>query len=309
MKLTQRTGSGGRRSLQVLAVALLSVAALPVYGQRSRGNQVQPAGPPNPFSGNPQAVAEGEEIYNRTCTACHGKDGTAGERAPALGAPARRYLRRTDAEIFDAIEKGIPGTAMPPTGLSETDAWKVAAYIHGLRGTAIDTPVKGDVAHGEQIFWGKGNCGNCHMLRGKGGLMGPDLSNIAGLRKVNSIVDALTKAQHKVPTDGGTHDAALQPLSTYQPVRITTRDGKIITGVLRNEDSFSLQVLGSDNELHLFERADLQQVYYVPKSIMPTDYDKRLTPAEFQDLLAFLSRQAIAPPEMPAGRGGRPAGE
>jgi len=61
-----------------------------------------------------------------------------------------------------------------------------------------------------------------------------------------------------------------------------------------NEDSFSLQMLGSDNELHMFARDELRQVVYEPKSLMPTDYDKRLTPEEFQDLLAFLSRLGVS---------------
>jgi putative heme-binding domain-containing protein len=194
---------------------------------------------------------------------------------------------------------------MPPTGLNETDAWKVAAYIRGLRGTAIDTPAKGDVAHGEQIFWGKGQCGGCHMVRGKGGLAAPDLSNLAAVRKMSSIVDALTRAKHRVATDRGTHDSALLPLATYQPVRITTADGKVINGVLKNEDSFSLQVLGSDDNLHLFHRDKLKEVFYVPNSLMPSDWDKRLTPVEFQDMMTFLTRQAIPAAPTPPARGGR----
>jgi putative heme-binding domain-containing protein len=281
-----------------IGAAILALAT-PVFAQRGGA----PAGPRNPFAGNPQAVAEGQDIFNRTCTACHGHDGTEGEMAPALGAPGRRYLRNSDAQIFDAIEHGIPATKMPPTGLSETDAWKVASYIRGLRGTAIDTPAKGDVAHGEEVFWGKGTCGNCHMIRGKGGFTGPDLSNIARQRKLTSIVNALTRAGHPVAYDGGAHDTSLYPSSRYQQVRITTADGKTVTGVLRNEDSFSLQVLGSDNAIHLFDRAEVKNVYYEPKSLMPTDWDKRLTSTEFQDLLAFLSRQAFAIPA-PTGRGG-----
>jgi putative heme-binding domain-containing protein len=138
------------------------------------------------------------------------------------------------------------------------------------------------------------------MIRGRGSALGPDLSNVAGTRKISSILDALTKVQHRVATDGGTHDTSLAPLSTYQPVRITNRDGQVINGVLRNEDSFSLQVFGSDNRLHLFERASLKEVFYVPKSVMPADHDKRLTPLEFQDLMAFLTRQAIPAPEISA---------
>src|SRR5258708_3473213 len=81
-----------------------------------------PLPPPNTnhFGGNEKAVAEGQEIYNGVCTGCHGRDGGAGDRAPALGDPARKYIRNSDDELFDAIRKGMPGSEMPPSGLSET---------------------------------------------------------------------------------------------------------------------------------------------------------------------------------------------
>jgi len=113
----------------------------------------------------------------------------------------------------------------------------------------------------------------------------------------------LDEVQHRVATDGGSHAQALFPVITYQPVRVTMRDGKVINGVLRNEDSFTLQVFGSDNQLYLLDREKLKEVYYVPKSLMPTDVDKRLTPAEFQDLLAYLTRLAVPVPQVPRGGG------
>jgi mono/diheme cytochrome c family protein len=289
----------------VLCAAALLAASVSVTAQRRGGG---PPGAANPAIGSQQAIQQGEAIYNQTCTACHGRDGNAGEMAPAVAAPSRRYNRTTDDAVFDAIKNGIPQTPMAPFSgqFSDEDIWKVVAYIHGLRGTAIDTPAQGSVANGEQIFWGKGQCGTCHMIKGKGSILGPDLSNIAGMRKVASIVAALTLTLHRIPGDGGTHDSVLMPLQTYQPVRVTTSDGKTISGVLRNEDSFSLQVLGTDNALHLLERGKLKEVYYEPKSLMPADFDKRLTPAEFQDLMAFLTRQFVPPlPPLP-GRGGGP---
>jgi cytochrome c oxidase cbb3-type subunit III len=243
----------------------------------------------------PDAVAEGREIYNNACTGCHGYDGASGERAPGLGASGRRYLRTTDQELLDAIMKGIPGTGMPPAGRSESDARKLTAYIRSLRGTAIDAPAPGNISGGEKVFWGKGACGRCHMLRGKGGLLGPDLSNLAGRRKLYHIRDALTKVDHRVVTDGGRHEISLEPLLTYQPVKIVARDGRTLSGVLKNEDSFSVQMLATDNELHMFSRDELRDITYEKNSLMPTDFDKRLTPQEFQDLLAFLSRQSTAP--------------
>jgi putative heme-binding domain-containing protein len=230
----------------------------------------------NPFRGNEQAIAEGHVIYNRSCTTCHGHDGAAGDRAPALAA-TRRYMRNSDQELFDAVRNGIPDTQMPASGLSETDAWKVAVYIRSLRATAIDTPAKGDTAHGEQIFWGKGGCGSCHVVDGKGALMGPDLSHVASQRKLSAIREALTKTK-PLPSPG------------YQRVRIVTGAGETISGILKNEHNFSLQVLGSDNTLHVFVRDELREVTYEPDPLMPGDYDQRLTPNEFEDLLAFLSR-------------------
>lgn len=294
---------GRNFSCALAIVALLLMSTL----SAQRGGGPPAAGPQtHPAIGNREAIAEGEKLYNEACTSCHGKDGTGGELGPPVAAQNRRYLRRTDQELFDAIKIGIEGTQMPPYSgqYNDDQIWRMTAYIRGLRGTASDTPSAGDVAAGESIFWSKGNCGSCHMIKGKGSILGPDLSNLAGTRKIQNIVDALTKAQHKIMADGGTHDTTLLPMTTYQPVRITTADGKVISGILKNEDSFSLQVLGRDDlNLYRFKRNDVK-VFYDPQSLMPHDWDKRLAPAEFQNLMAFLTRLYVPPPPPPPARGG-----
>jgi len=179
----------------------------------------------------------------------------------------------------------------------------VTAYIRGLRGTAIDAPAAGDAALGEQIFRSKGACGTCHVVNGKGGLVGPDLTNLAGTRKTASIVDALTKPLHKVFGDGGAIPRILIPNATYQPVRVTGADGRVVTGVLKNEDSYSLQVMGTDDQLHMFDRAKVTVVYET-KTLMPTDYDKRLAQDEFKNLLAYLTRLHVPSPAVSSGREG-----
>ena len=70
----------------------------------------------------------------------------------------------SDAQTFNVIKNGVQGTPMKPQGLPDSDIWKIVTYIHALRGTAIDNPLPGDIAHGEAVFWGKGQCGSCHML-------------------------------------------------------------------------------------------------------------------------------------------------
>jgi putative heme-binding domain-containing protein len=257
----------------------------------------------NPFSNNAQAVSEGDALYHQHCTTCHGANGGGGEIGPAIVSGDRVDLGRSDAQTFNVIKNGVQGTPMTPQRLPDTDIWKIVSYIHALRGTAIDNPLPGDVARGEAVFWGKGQCGTCHMLAGKGGLTAPDLSNIAGTRKSSTIVDALTKAQHKIYGSGGAHLAALPVMDTYLPVHVTTADGKTVDGILLNEDTYSLQMIGNDNQLHLYDRSKLRRIVVEPKSLMPTDYDKRLAADEFKDLMAFLTRQGYKV-AAPAGRGG-----
>jgi len=90
---------------------VVPLAMLPVQAQR-RG---PPAGPPNPFAGNSQAIAQGEQSYNQNCTSCHGPNGGAGEIGPEivhnLSVPLRGEL--DDNQILDVIRNGAPGTAMP----------------------------------------------------------------------------------------------------------------------------------------------------------------------------------------------------
>lgn len=273
----------------------LPLVVLPAQAQR-RG---PPAGPPNPFAGNSQAIAQGEQMYNQNCTSCHGPNGAAGEIGPEivhnLSVPLRGELN--DNQILDVIRNGAPGTVMPAWKgkLADDDILKIGAFLHSLRGTAIDNPLPGNVAQGEEIFWGKGQCGSCHMLGGRGGLKGPDLTNVAAEYKSNLIIDALTKPNHRVYGDGGVHLRALPPMDTYDAVHVTLATGRTLDGVLLNQDSYSLQLMGDDNQLHLLDRSQVRAVA-AKAPLMPSDYDKRLTKEEFTDLMAFLTRQGRKAP-------------
>src|SRR5262249_45195305 len=100
------TRNRGWQTLPFTVVFALLVAAR-IFAQSNPPG----AGAANPFAGDEQAIAEGHVIYNRSCTMCHGHDGAAGDRAPALAA-TRRYMRNSDRELFDAVRNGIPGTQM-----------------------------------------------------------------------------------------------------------------------------------------------------------------------------------------------------
>jgi hypothetical protein len=78
-------------------------------------------------------------------------------------------------------------------------------------------------------------------------------------------------------------------LDEFLPVRVVTRDGKEIRGARVNEDTFTIQLRDSDNELHSFRKADLRQLEKeFGKSVMPSFKD-RLSAADVTDLVAYLS--------------------
>jgi hypothetical protein len=118
---------------------------------------------------------------------------------------------------------------------------------------------------------------------------------------------ALTSVRHRVYGPGGAQPHTLVPLQTYPVVQVTTSGGKTVRGVLRNEDGFSMQIMGLDQRLYLLDRARLQMIIYEPKSLMPSDYDRRLSKSEFDDLLAFLTRLA-SPPTLPTPQVRMPGG-
>jgi mono/diheme cytochrome c family protein len=133
-------------------------------------------------------VTQGKALYDQHCTACHGANGGAGDRAPAIVSTATSMRgQRSDAQLMAIVKNGIPGSAMPAWNnrLSDGDIANIGAFIHAMRGTALDNPLPGDVARGEAVFWGKGQCATCHAISGRGSVIGPDLGNIAGTAQIH----------------------------------------------------------------------------------------------------------------------------
>ena len=233
--------------------------------------------PSNPLGDTPAVAEAGRLIFNQSCTGCHGPDGSEGGRGPALDGN-RRYFRVSEAAIFDVVKNGIAGTVMPASGLADNDIWKVVAFIRNVRATASDLVVPGNAQNGLTVFSGAGGCSGCHMIRGQGGVIGPDLSSIGAQLSLKKLGEALT-AERPIPNG-------------YRPVTVTTLRGATVTGVARNADAFSLQVLDEKGKLHLFDSRELSKVVYGEHSLMPHNFDKVLTPEQHRDLLAMLAVQA-----------------
>ena len=229
----------------------------------------------------PASASSGRKIFATTCASCHGLDARGGERAPnILARPEVRNM--TDADISRVIREGTPSQRMPAFGdtLDPAAVRDVASYLHTLlHGGARPVRLPGDPASGKSLFFGKAGCSECHMVAGAGGFLGADLSAYAASHGIDEIRDAITNPNS-------------DSVRRQKTATVVTRDGAQFTGIVRNEDNFSLQLQTPDGAFHLLAKSDLTRFDDSPQSLMPADYAQRLSPQEMNDILSFLMRAA-----------------
>ena len=242
-----------------------------------------------------QTVESGKRLYQGLCVGCHGEDGSGGGHGPSF-LDVRRPRATSREALRNLILKGIPDGGMPPFKMPDEQADAIAAYVMSLKqpaGSAAPVAAAaGDSAAGERFFSGKGNCANCHMVRGRGGVLGPDLSNVGRDRRPEQIEQALRDpggAPAAPAGRGGRGGRGAVP--TYRAVTVRLRDSRTLRGIAKNESTFDLQLLGVDGKLHLLSKDQVAEIVR-EKSLMPK---VEATPVEMRDLVAYLSRLSSDP--------------
>jgi PQQ-dependent dehydrogenase (methanol/ethanol family) len=226
------------------------------------------------------AQPPGKTQYQSRCSGCHGDDGTGGGHGPGIvNLPHPRSA--TAAAVRDAIRKGIPEAGMPAFAIPDDELDAITAYVMLLKTPQTAQPTQGDPAAGERFFAGKGNCTSCHMVRGRGGVLGPDLTAIGSERSAAEIEQALrdpgsTTARPRSRRGG---------VQSYQALAVKLRSGQTIRGVAKNESPFDLQLLGADGKLYLLLQSEIAETFR-ETSLMPR---LEATAQERRDLVAYLS--------------------
>jgi putative membrane-bound dehydrogenase-like protein len=129
-----------------------------------------------------------------------------------------------------------------------------------------------DPAAGRAVF--SKTCGRCHSLFGEGAKIGPDLtgSNRANLDYVlQKAVDPSTA----VPND-------------YQMQLITLKDGRLVSGIIRQRTARAIVVQTETEQLTL-ATDDIEQMKSSGQSLMPERQLDQLTREQVRDLFAYLA--------------------
>ena len=221
----------------------------------------------------PSDLARGQKVYAEHCVGCHGADFRGTDQGPGLTGNSR-VRRMSLPRLRNIIRNGIPNSGMPPFDLPAPDLDALAPFVRSLNSQAAESNAPGNPAAGERFFFGKGECGSCHMVSGRGQPIGPDLSDLGDERTVDEIQSALKEPGADI-TPG------------YELVTVRLRDGNTLRGFARNRSNFDIRLEDLQGKLHIFEERQIASIVEERQSVMPL---VEATPEELQNLMAYLSR-------------------
>jgi cytochrome c oxidase cbb3-type subunit 3 len=265
--------------------------AVVLFGSPTLSDGIAAAQAKNPYAGDAKVAKLGEFEFRANCAFCHGLGARGGGRGPDLTRTPKKH-GDADADIFNTINNGVPGTAMPPNGatqqgvgMTEEEVWQVVTYIRSVE--KKPGLVNGNAQHGRQLFYGTAGCGTCHMFAGKGGRTGPDLTGAGTARSLDYLKDSVRNPSRRLAQ--GIIEAMKEFSEEYQTVNVETGDGKKYQGTLLNEDSFTIQFIDTREQVHSLDKASLKSFEKSRESLMPVYDEKMLPERDLQDLLAFLA--------------------
>ncbi len=218
--------------------------------------------------------------------------GTTSEQQQAIAALAGMQTASADAIVLTWLGRLVQGEASEAIQLDLIEAGR------GRNTTAMrerlerfeanrdkqdplaqyrETLVGGNAARGEQIFFGRSDasCRRCHMVRGSGGEVGPDLSAIAVEKKREYLLESLVLPNAQIAKG-------------FESTMLATVDGKIHVGIVKSEDEKSVRLMTADGSIVAIATDDVDD-RASGKSAMPEDLVKTLSKADIRDLVEYLS--------------------
>ncbi|PYK63579.1 MAG: hypothetical protein DME21_02435, partial [Verrucomicrobia bacterium] len=135
---------------------------------------------------------------------------------------------------------------------------------------------------GKRLFFSdRLGCAKCHVIRGEGQRVGPDLSNLVQ-RDYTSV-----RKDIQLP------NAAINPDHVASAIELS--DGESLIGIVQLEADGVIQVAMADGILHQVARKNVKSVKPSTLSLMPEGLWDALTDDEHRDLMTFLLTSPLEP--------------
>jgi putative heme-binding domain-containing protein len=135
----------------------------------------------------------------------------------------------------------------------------------------------GDAASGRAVFEDEkgAGCARCHRVRGKGGEIGPDLSNIGGKYARAHLIESVLEPSRQI-------------VEGYRSTILALEDGRVLTGLVKAETSDRLTLVDVEAREQTISKQDISGRKFADVSIMPEGLAARLSRPQFTDLVAYL---------------------
>lgn len=150
------------------------------------------------------------------------------------------------------------------------------AQLAKLNAVAADVE-QGRPDLGKHLFQSKRlACAGCHRISGQGGMVGPDLSQVAKIRTVRQLAEAVLSPSATL-TNG------------FESYTLAMQSGQVLTGLIRRETAEAVQLVTTDGNERRVLRTEIAEITPSAISVMPQGLDRQLTAEELRDLIAFLT--------------------
>ncbi|HWB06439.1 MAG TPA: PVC-type heme-binding CxxCH protein [Verrucomicrobiales bacterium] len=203
--------------------------------------------------------------------------------APEVVRQAVRMLRGSiiNAEIKTALEKAFESVkdsgaksmlalalGKPPVEIrpGTDEQWHEAVRTGG-----------GNVDEGRRVFFSSAAlCSTCHVIEGRGAVVGPNLSSIARSADREKLVDSILIPSREIG-----------PL--YVMKTATLKDGRVISGIQSDKETGGrVDLIQPGGTVQMAQKNEVQKIDVAPTSLMPEALELNLTVQEMRDLIAYL---------------------
>ncbi|MCA9101818.1 MAG: c-type cytochrome [Planctomycetales bacterium] len=197
-----------------------------------------------------------------------------GQASPRLLARESLAQRVTAARPDDAPRRIEQLVADLPPRSEELDR-QIAERIKAFATAGADA------ADGKAVFTKR--CALCHQIGGEGNVVGPQLDGI-GARGLDRLVEDVVDPNRNVD-------------QSFRAVTFVLEDGRVLQGLPRSEDESNVVVANNEGKEFVLRIDQIEERAASPQSLMPDNFVEQLTPAELNQLLAYLLTQRTPGPE------------
>ena len=133
----------------------------------------------------------------------------------------------------------------------------------------------GSPLEGQKLYHETATCGKCHLMFGRGGNVGPDLTSY-NRNQIQLMLLAIINPGAEI-REG------------YENLTISTLDGSVVTGFKVDENNQVIVLRAADGQSQAIEKSSIDEQVHNKMSLMPTGLLDGLTDTQLRDLFAFLT--------------------